>query len=83
MKFYINAVLIGSVDAGKTKPTRPPDGVQAGSPAHYPVFFDSHMFLMLQTAVGGGWPGEPRDSSVLPAFHRIDYVRYEALPLAA
>lgn len=24
-----------------------------------------------------GWPGEPRDSTKLPAHHVIDYVRYE------
>lgn len=32
-------------------------------------------FLILNTAIGGGWPGEPTAETALPAEHVIDYVR--------
>jgi beta-glucanase (GH16 family) len=32
-------------------------------------------FLILNTAIGGGWPGEPTSSTHLPVEHVIDYVR--------
>ena len=32
-------------------------------------------YLMLNTAVGGAWPGVPNASSVFPAYHYIDFVR--------
>lgn len=32
-------------------------------------------FLILNTAIGGGWPGEPTELTQLPAEHAIDYVR--------
>jgi beta-glucanase (GH16 family) len=38
------------------------------------------MFLMIDTAVGGQWPGPPDDSTVFPQYMLIDYVRiYQAL----
>ena len=77
LRFYLDSTLISEVRAGQTEPTRPPDNVQQGSTKWFPVFHADPMFLMLQTAVGGGWPGEPRDSTELPVHHRIDYVRYE------
>lgn len=33
------------------------------------------MYLTLNTAVGGDWPGSPDGSSVFPQYHEIDYVR--------
>jgi hypothetical protein len=33
------------------------------------------MFLILNTAVGGDMPGEPDETTELPQFHAIDYVR--------
>jgi beta-glucanase (GH16 family) len=33
------------------------------------------MFFILNTAVGGDWPGSPDGSTVFPQFHEIDYVR--------
>ena len=77
LRFFLDSTLISEVRAGQTEPTRPPDNVQQGSTKWFPVFHADPMFLMLQTAVGGGWPGEPRDSTELPVHHRIDYVRYE------
>jgi beta-glucanase (GH16 family) len=35
----------------------------------------SPFFLILNTAIGGGWPGEPSELTQLPAEHVIDYVR--------
>jgi beta-glucanase (GH16 family) len=35
----------------------------------------SPFFLILNTAVGGSWPGEPTPETKLPAEHAIDYVR--------
>lgn len=32
-------------------------------------------FLILNTAVGGTWPGNPDDTTVFPQYHDIDYVR--------
>lgn len=37
-------------------------------------------FLILNTAVGGSWPGNPDSTTVFPQFHVVDYVRvYRAL----
>lgn len=32
-------------------------------------------FLILNTAVGGSWPGNPDSSTIFPQYHDIDYVR--------
>jgi beta-glucanase (GH16 family) len=32
-------------------------------------------YIILNTAVGGDWPGNPDSSTVFPQFHDIDYVR--------
>ena len=40
-----------------------------------PIFWDAEWYLILNTAVGGGWPGLPSSATVFPAYHRIDYVR--------
>jgi len=32
-------------------------------------------FLILNTAIGGGWPGNPDSTTVFPQYHDIDYVR--------
>ena len=32
-------------------------------------------YLILNTAVGGGWPGDPDSTTVFPQFHDVDYVR--------
>jgi beta-glucanase (GH16 family) len=38
--------------------------------------FDQPFFLILNTAVGGDWPGNPDGSTVFPQYHEIDYVRW-------
>lgn len=32
-------------------------------------------YLILNTAVGGGWPGNPDQTTVFPQVHEVDYVR--------
>jgi beta-glucanase (GH16 family) len=32
-------------------------------------------YLIMNTAVGGGWPGNPDSTTVFPQYHDIDYVR--------
>jgi beta-glucanase (GH16 family) len=33
-------------------------------------------FLLLNLAVGGGWPGSPNNTTVFPQIFQIDYIRY-------
>ena len=33
------------------------------------------MRIILNTAVGGNWPGYPDETTEFPQFHQIDYVR--------
>ncbi|RKN06126.1 glycosyl hydrolase family protein [Streptomyces radicis] len=40
-----------------------------------PWVFDHDFFLILNTAVGGDWPGPPDGSTVFPQRMRVDYVR--------
>jgi hypothetical protein len=35
-------------------------------------------YLILNTAVGGDWPGSPNSATVFPQYHEIDYVRVYA-----
>jgi len=37
-------------------------------------------YMMLNTAVGGPWPGLPNASTIFPAYHYIDYVRVSQKP---
>ena len=32
-------------------------------------------YLILNTAVGGGWPGNPDTTTTFPQYHDVDYVR--------
>lgn len=76
LSFYVNGVLVGTLSASETGLLTNHDaGVDVASAR--PLFYDDPLFLMLQTAVGGDWPGEPTEATVLPAYHLIDYVRYE------
>ena len=38
-------------------------------------FFDVPYYMILNTAVGGPWPGEPTLKTKFPTYHRIDYVK--------
>ena len=39
------------------------------------VFFDTPYYMILNTAVGGPWPGEPTAKTKFPLYHHIDYVK--------
>jgi beta-glucanase (GH16 family) len=42
---------------------------------------DKAMFLLLNTSIGGDWPGPPGRQTVLPEEFQIDYVRvYQPAP---
>lgn len=32
-------------------------------------------YLIINTAIGGSWPGDPDSTTVFPQFHEVDYVR--------
>jgi beta-glucanase (GH16 family) len=49
--------------------------MQAQLPKGTPWPFDHPFFLLLNTAVGGEWPGSPDDTTVFPQVMRIDFVR--------
>jgi beta-glucanase (GH16 family) len=44
-------------------------------PAGAPWPFDHPFFLLLNLAVGGFWPGDPDETTVLPQILLVDYVR--------
>jgi len=44
----------------------------AGGPR--PLLWDVPFYLIVNTALGGGWPGEPTAATALPAVHTIDSV---------
>ena len=46
-------------------------GVLAGQT---PEFYDVPYYMILNTAVGGPWPGEPTAQTKFPLYHYIDYV---------
>ena len=38
--------------------------------------FHQKMYVLLNTSVGGGWPGNPDETTVFPMKYYIDYLRY-------
>lgn len=40
-----------------------------------PCFHKEH-FLLVNTAVGGAWPGDPDEETVFPQYYHIDWIRY-------
>eukprot|EP01012_Entosiphon_sulcatum_P060432 TRINITY_DN853_c0_g3_i1.p1 TRINITY_DN853_c0_g3~~TRINITY_DN853_c0_g3_i1.p1 ORF type:complete len:272 (-),score=59.51 TRINITY_DN853_c0_g3_i1:286-1101(-) len=40
-----------------------------------PQYPPAPMYMILNTAIGGGWPKEPDQNTVLPTYHIIEYVR--------
>ena len=44
-------------------------------PAKHAEFFDVPYYMILNTAVGGPWPGEPTAQTKFPLYHTVDYVR--------
>merc|ERR1712232_1246806 len=39
------------------------------------VFYDVPYYVILNTAIGGSWPGPPDSKTVLPTYHYVGYVR--------
>ncbi|KAJ9458919.1 Beta-glucanase [Diplonema papillatum] len=37
-------------------------------------FVETPFYLILQTAIGGPWPGNSTDQTVFPGYHRVDWV---------
>ena len=62
VRFYVDATLYE---------TRTPADVPAGKKWVY----DHPFFLLLNVAVGGGWPGDPDGSTTFPQKMLVDYVR--------
>jgi beta-glucanase (GH16 family) len=56
------------------------DRKKADRPAGSKWPFDHPFRVILNFAVGGGWPGPPDSSTVFPQEYRIDYVRVYSLP---
>ena len=42
-----------------------------------PMLWDVPWYLILNTAIGGSWPGAPDANTAFPAEHSIDYVRVD------
>lgn len=40
-----------------------------------PAFHKPH-YVLVNTAIGGGWPGDPDDTTVFPQKYYIDWIRY-------
>ncbi len=38
--------------------------------------FHQRMYVLLNTSIGGGWPGNPDETTVFPMNYNIDYLRY-------
>ena len=59
---------------GKTVLNRTSAAANAGN-ASDPELWPMPFFLILNSALGGPWPGEPTAATALPAYHVVDYVR--------
>eukprot|EP01047_Picozoa_sp_COSAG01_P063410 COSAG01_NODE_8214_length_2872_cov_4.306167_2_plen_86_part_00 len=46
-----------------------------GADGQHAEFFDVPYYMILNTAVGGPWPGDPTVETKFPLHHIIDYVR--------
>jgi len=62
IRFYVD---------GNLYQTRTPADLPAGTS----WVFDHPFFIILNVAVGGGWPGNPDATTVFPQQMRVDYVR--------
>ena len=62
MRFYVDKFLYA---------TRTPSDLPAGAS----WVFDHPFFIIINVAVGGGWPGNPNATTVFPQQMLVDYVR--------
>jgi len=60
--YVINGIVVLNVTSGDDRDKEP-------------MFWPRPFYLILNTAVGGGWPGPPNDNTTFPLYHYIDYVR--------
>jgi beta-glucanase (GH16 family) len=51
------------------------DGVERFRYTNSSTVTSSPMYLLLDLAVGGDWPGAPDASTVFPAYYDVDWVR--------
>ena len=51
------------------------DGVERFRYANSSTVTSSPMYVLLDLAVGGDWPGPPDATTVFPAYYDVDYVR--------
>jgi beta-glucanase (GH16 family) len=70
VRFYVD---------GRLYKTRTPADLPAGSS----WVFDHPFFIILNVAVGGGWPGNPDTTTVFPQKMLVDYVRVYRLATSA
>lgn len=68
-----DSIVVG-VDEG-TLATFSPESL----PPDAPWVFNGPMFVLLNVAVGGDWPGPPNESTVLPQAMTVDWVRFDPL----
>ena len=47
----------------------------ADVPAGSKWVYDHPFFMLLNVAVGGGWPGDPDGTTMFPQTMKVDYVR--------
>lgn len=69
IRWYINGQLYHTANDWFTK-----DGDNADAYT-YPAPFDQDFFLIMNISVGGGWPGNPDETTVFPQQMAVDYVR--------
>ena len=68
IRFYVDGLLYK---------TRTPADLPAGKS----WVFDHPFFIILNVAVGGGWPGNPDATTVFPQQMQVDYVRVYKRPM--
>lgn len=66
-------VMVGVDDT--TLATFSPESLPQGAP----WVFNGPMFILLNVAVGGDWPGPPNESTPLPAAMTVDWFRFDPL----
>lgn len=65
-----SAAAAAGNDAGAPVPSPAPPGK--------PLYWDVPFYVILNTAIGGPWPGNATDETAFPVEHVIDYVRVVA-----
>ncbi|MBM7541160.1 beta-glucanase [Amphibacillus cookii] len=70
IRWYVNDVHYHTANDWFTKH---PDHADAYT---YPAPFDQPFMLILNISVGGGWPGNPDETTVFPQQMAVDYVRF-------